>query len=286
MSGFSRRNQEPFGGDDPASLRMSVVVYLDILGYREVMRGCDSRESGNAQLRQLKAAVKESSHWVKDDFGGSDSLPPRWVTKVFTDNIVIGNPVFDPSNLAEPEIGGLFGSLGFFQMSMIRHGYLVRGAIAVGDLYMDDDVVFGPALLEAYDGEQKLARDPRIVLTPSAAGLVEEHWKWYGGVERAPHNRSLLRAADGQMFVDYLEETVLVAEEEAGPFTETLLEHKERVEGRLETHRSEPRIWSKYEWVARYHNFFCQRYPQYFDEELLISPSSISRSPSRLSDPA
>ncbi len=263
---------------------MAVVVYLDILGYREIMERCRSGDDGNTELRRLKAALAESSRWVKDDVW-SDRMPARWVTKVFTDNIVIGSPVSDPSRLAEPEIVGLFGNLGFFQLSMLRHGYFVRGSIAVGDLYMDSDVVFGPALLEAYDAEQRLARDPRIVLAPSVAKLVEQHWEWYGGVERAPHNRSLLRDADGQVFVDYLEETVLVAEQEAGPFTDTLEEHKEAVETRLAAHRSEPRIWSKYEWVARYHNFFCQRYPQYFEEELLIPPESLGRAPCRLSDP-
>lgn len=41
---------------------------------------------------------------------------------------------------------------------------LVRGSIAHGDLYSDQRIIFGPALVEAYLREEKLAKYPRIII--------------------------------------------------------------------------------------------------------------------------
>ena len=270
---------------DSKALSMGVVVYLDILGYQEIMRACTSRDASNEQLRKLKKAMDDASRWIRDKSADGD-LPSAWTTKLFTDNIVIVSPVVDPGTLAEPELDSLLWFVALFQLDMIRHGYFVRGAVAIGDVYVDGNLVFGPAILEAYEAEQNLVRDPRIVLASSAKVAVERHLEWHLNPGAAPQNRGLLRDADGQFFVDYLEDTILMAEEEAGPLTKVLMEHKSRVEERLQTHQAVPRIWSKYEWVARYHNFFCHRYPQHFDAEHLVAAELLSRSPSRLADAA
>lgn len=40
---------------------------------------------------------------------------------------------------------------------------LIRGAIVQGELYSENDVIFGPALTSAYMIEEKIARYPRII---------------------------------------------------------------------------------------------------------------------------
>ena len=42
---------------------------------------------------------------------------------------------------------------------------LLRGAISCGDIYVEDDVTFGPGLTEAYLMEANNAKYPRIILT-------------------------------------------------------------------------------------------------------------------------
>jgi hypothetical protein len=37
-----------------------------------------------------------------------------------------------------------------------------------------------------------------------------------------------------------------------------LTQHKRLVEAKLHEYAAEPTVWSKYHWVARYHNFFCK----------------------------
>ena len=39
-----------------------------------------------------------------------------------------------------------------------------RGGVAIGDIYHDDEAVFGPGLVRAYDIESNVAKFPRIVV--------------------------------------------------------------------------------------------------------------------------
>jgi len=64
--------------------------------------------------------------------------------KAFTDNIAIGWPVRDD---AEAEFGDAFFKLGGFQFEMVLGGYFIRGAVSVGDAYVDEVAVFGGALV-------------------------------------------------------------------------------------------------------------------------------------------
>src|SRR5687767_5770696 len=88
-----------------------------------------------------------------------------------TNHIVIGWRVPDD---AQAELPAAFCDLAAFQLRMAMEGYFIRGAIAVGDAYVDEIAVFGEALIEAYEGESRLARDPRIILTESAVNSVRQ----------------------------------------------------------------------------------------------------------------
>src|SRR5207247_8133658 len=87
--------------------------------------------------------------------------------RYFTDTLFIGYPIRE-------RIGALLSLLkvmhyiGFLQMELAREGYFIRGALSVGDLYVDDQIVFGPALMEAYRAEQQRAVFPRVILCESA----------------------------------------------------------------------------------------------------------------------
>jgi hypothetical protein len=196
---------------------------------------------------------------------------------------VIGWPILGDG---ESELGGAFFDLSLFQFSMIDAGFFIRGAISIGNLYLDDIAVVGGGLIEAYKGESSLARDPRIILTPSAAVAVKEHLNYYGAAEgggaHAPQNRELLRDADGQLFLNYLY-VIVFPDDEENPNIEILRIHKARVSENLARHRSNPTIWNKYAWVARYHNFFCGLYE--IADEHRILPAEFEISPSLLIDP-
>jgi hypothetical protein len=95
------------------------------------------------------------------------------------------------------------------------------------------------------------------------------------------------RDTDGQWFLNYLETTLFGVEEQLeGPLYHELERHKQRVGTRLREFRSEPRIWSKYAWVANYHNFFCDQYPEHFDDSHKVDWGAAQVRPSRIAGEA
>ena len=148
--------------------------------------------------------------------------------------------------------------------------------------YVDDVVVFGHALL-AHETESSTARDPRIVLAPSAVLALNTHLKYYQSPKDAPHTSLFLKDADGQIFLNYLY-AVLYRIDDTGPDLDALLRHKSVVELRLIQYKPRPSIWSKYAWVAGYHNYFCDENSAWFDDSHRIDLSAFRAPPSSILD--
>ena len=80
-------------------------------------------------------------------------MPIKAVVNVstFSDNIVISTPV------AEGNIPYFLQSMAVMQLMTTSLHFLLRGGISMGDIYHDEEVVFGPALNRAYELESKVA---------------------------------------------------------------------------------------------------------------------------------
>jgi hypothetical protein len=262
--------------DDKPELRYSVVAFLDVLGFQEIARAAERAGAAQDLLCRLRTALTDAHQHLDDStLPGSDLWPSRLsVVKAFTDNIVIGYPI---RTNAESELGSMMRQVSWYQFSMVLAGFFVRGAISIGDLFVDDLMVFGDGLLDAHHGEANLARDPRIILTPSAVEAIREHIRYYQEPSSAPQCDDLVQDADGQWFVNYLD-VVICAVPEHAPFYDELRKHKEIVEGRLVEFRSQPSIFSKYAWVAGYHNWWCSQHSHYFDEKYKI-PLNLFEAP-------
>jgi len=254
-------------------LRSSVVAFVDILGYKELIT-----YSNNSQgtLDKLHAALQKGHQLIDPSeknpviikLGKKD----RYAIRAFTDNVVIGYPIKDD---AEVELGSIFTHLSYFQMALTMEGFFIRGAISIGELYMDDITVFGDGLIEAYEGEKSLARDPRIILTESALKSVNQHLSYYGHKVHAPQVRELLKDADGQIFINYLS---TLYPEQGYLYLEELSIHKKAIEDKLSYYMSNPPVWHKYLWSANYHNYWCKEQQQ-VDDNCIIDLSQYNLSP-------
>jgi hypothetical protein len=237
----------------------SVLAFIDILGYQQLIAETQAKDNQQVVLERLHRALSDGRKGLEDAHESLQEIKKIvekdiYVLKAFTDNIVIAWPIRDD---AEIELGSALSKLIDFQFLMTIEGFFIRGAIAIGQAYVDDVVVFGDALIEAYSGESKLARDPRIVLTDLSTAVTKKHLSYYGSGHFSPQARYLLCDSDGQWFVNYLE-CVLNAEDEAGADCEAFIRHKKAVETKLAEFRTDPPIFSKYAWVANYHNYFCE----------------------------
>jgi hypothetical protein len=242
-------------------LRNSWVVYLDILGFSAQVKSATEAGTPNELLLELTTALEEAKVDLvvdPDDYARYGILEAPYAVKMFTDNVVLGFPIRDDG---EGEFGRMIYIVGLWQYSLLKHGFFVRGGMTVGPIYMDDDVAFGKGLLDAYEAESTLARDPRVVLAPSAMDLVHHHLAYYANVSESPQNFTLLVDSDSQMFVNYL---YLPIDGEDGlpeEFASDIEQHRDLITSRLKEFSGNPTIWSKYAWAGSYHNHFCDHYP-------------------------
>jgi hypothetical protein len=63
----------------------------------------------------------------------------------------------------------LFNSLTLLTDDLLSEGYFIRGAVVRGRLYHDDRMVFGEALVDAFNLEANVVRYPRIMLRREVA---------------------------------------------------------------------------------------------------------------------
>ena len=135
-------------------------------------------------------------------------------------------------------------------------------------------MVFGPALLDAYDAEQRLARYPRIVFAESAKQAVRDQLKLYPEMATSLQNDTMPPNSDDQYFVNYLDSVVAYEPDMGYPDTDAMARHRDIITKRLGDFARDPVCRDKYLWAARYHNRFCDERPD-FGDELRVDISGI-----------
>ncbi|WKV49489.1 hypothetical protein [Dickeya fangzhongdai] len=132
---------------------------------------------------------------------------------------------------------------------------------------MDENSVYGAALLEAYRLESKVAVNPIVVLCDNTMKLVGDHLKFYAE-GFAPQLRDVLKGQDGRYFINYLMECIIDGIDKQYLDTKSLILHKQQIEKALKNYASISAVFSKFAWLAAYHNYFCElisRFPEYND---------------------
>jgi hypothetical protein len=263
-------------------MRESFLIFLDILGYQGFIRAADTLDKQNQILTRLHSVLSRNTPLLRQEMGGS-GFPPWYASRIFTDNIVLSLPI--ALGNGERELGSMMLDAGLYQMSLAVEGFFVRGGIAVGPAYVDEHVVFGPALVEAYDLEQRVAVFPRIVLSKAAREYVGEQVGCYlGGACAAPHNNHLLVDRDGEWFVNYIDAAHIDRDPDSLPEYRTYLEkHRDRAKENIRSYRDDRRVLEKYLWIGRYHNYVTRYlYPE--DADLLVPENLLQNDLLRLSE--
>lgn len=204
------------------------ALFVDLLGVREMTMS--QRVAGH--LVALHSVVRLMQ---RDFFGGSS----RYRSAFFSDTLVLAAPIVREAG-DTTEIEGLVRHARWLQTNLLVEGFFVRGGLSLGSLHVSDHVLFGPALVEAYDLESRAAVHPRIVLSRAAAET-----------QRGTAGGSMLMCDDdGHTFVDYLGAAF---QEPDDPFP-VLQGHRDTIVDRLHGSRRHKRRWEKYRWLAEYHN--------------------------------
>lgn len=130
---------------------------------------------------------------------------------------------------------------------------------------MDEETVFGPELIRAYELESQVAVYPRIILSENSKQEVLNFKQFYSEAKESPFYTEILEDLDGEWFLNYLHILIDYNEESVvgGDFTPIypyLKKHKDIIESALERYGSNYKLLKKYAWLANYHNYFCDEF--------------------------
>lgn len=230
--------------------RLSYCAFLDVLGFSARVRASYKDKTANALLRQFHAIFKRRVSQLESDVDGS-----LLYFKSFSDNVLLAHPRF--SHDMEAEFGFILWSISEYQLEMALQGFFIRGGLSVGNLFVDDNSVYGEALIDAHDLESKVAVNPIVVLCNNTMKLVDQHLEYYRAGS-APQVRDVLVNADGRYFINYLSECILDTDEGKELHASSLRKHKEQIEHALSLYAGQPHVFSKFTWLSAYHNYFCE----------------------------
>jgi hypothetical protein len=169
-------------------------------------------------LRDL-ALLRSDFDLTQIPVGGARGIQTmvRPAVTTFSDHLVISYPIDRLAEMGDEwlDMNLLMAQplIGAIAASALRHGLLMRGGATIGKLFHAGGAIFGPALLEAYGLESRVANYPRIVVSRKIYSL-----RRYDG------EMTLLTDRDGITHFNYFPRMILAGGGEPGEhFKERLL---------------------------------------------------------------
>lgn len=183
-----------------------ILAYIDILGFSEMIKRTVNDKNIELAQKQLDVlhSVVSSIRTYTNSTRNKSLLGNGSQITMFSDTVVFSIPKAESARVL-----AMFRVLKRLQMSMLAKGILMRGSVVHGELIHTDDVIFGPALINAYNVESKSAVHPRIVIDPRVTYLyLRKNGKPIGNQRIKDHDweRTFDQDFDGTYFIDYFNE--------------------------------------------------------------------------------
>lgn len=236
--------------DRPAHYQKSLLTYFDILGFRELVGSTADPELVARKLRVF-------SRLSQPERGEMEKWQHTF--SHFSDLAVRNVPIKTREDLGD-EQGLLYWELldlAYIQFHLAEDGILIRGATTVGDIYVDERLIFGPALIRAYELERDVASYPRIVMDSRVLDrLCDSPELRMPGVADQMKSLStvLLRDKDGTWFVDYLQAAIYELASQPTACEKFLRKHRDVVANAVTRFQELSSPAAKVGWLMTYHN--------------------------------
>ena len=216
---------------------LSVIAFLDILGAKKIIEQ-NADESLNLVYKSYTEAIAQYKKRTNPHF-----LIPK--INIFSDNISISFCIDEDFENGVECILSIIMFCSILTAQFLSNGLLIRGGITVGYCFSDDFMVWGKALVRAYEIESTIAIYPRIVIDPLADELFEL-------LKNPKYRKMICRDFDGLYFIDIFSSDKYA---ETLPFLELLIDGNEkRLEALDDTNLKERQ---KLKWL---HNYFMEKY--------------------------
>ena len=166
---------------------LSVIAFLDILGGKQLIEQ-NADESLNLVYKSYTEAIARYKNMADPDF----VLPN---INIFSDNITVSCQLDDNFDNALECIMSVILFCTTLTAQFWANGLLIRGGITIGYCFSDNLMVWGKALVRAYEIESTIAIYPRIVIDPFADELFDF-------LSNSKYKKIICRDFDGLYFID------------------------------------------------------------------------------------
>lgn len=171
-----------------------LILFIDFLGFKEHV---DRTTTDPEYLTRLIDAMNLVGKIGK----GLEELHRSQAITQFSDCIVASYRITEASAVFD-----LLSEVALCVIELAWKGFLVRGGVTVGDLYHTKSHIVGPAMVEAYRLESKVAEYPRIVIDHKVVAVARQsHRDGHTPDDEERYVRDFMtKDDDGQFFFDYV----------------------------------------------------------------------------------
>jgi hypothetical protein len=169
-----------------------IVAYIDLLGVAS--RIASDSEKQKVSMNKLHNLYTFSIDLTRQiQIKGNQDIQ----FKIFSDNIIIAKKLSTKNNERLEDINCLLSCASHFQELAASDsvGWMLRGGITIGQLFIDEVMVWGDALVKAYFLEDKVSVYPRIIVDSCVVDEVKGDNVLY---------EYLRKDFDGLFFLNYL----------------------------------------------------------------------------------
>lgn len=202
-----KRSQNCNQSNQNTQYKQSIVVFLDILGFKSKIKNSCGAEEIARVLRSMAAwnttdGINAETVGLKDAFYNSSKFTNSSldIAKIeselrisyFSDTLVLTLPYdnidfLDKLNLLIWKTAQLMGDCAMAES-------FIRGGIAIGQMYHEKNIFFGKAYLDAYELESEVANYPRVIFSAEIMSAV-------GDIKKLLYTE---QANDGVWFIDWI----------------------------------------------------------------------------------
>lgn len=237
LDGNSKNGKDAFDYED------RVIVFMDILGFKEKVYSSVEDEKKRKILFDVMKMIKEIEVDQFEEDGKFKDGPEKCI---FSDSIVISYPDDTDCGYAY----WILHEIMFIQIFLMNFGYISRGGVTFGKVFHKSNVVFGPAMIKAYELESESAIYPRVIVSDEFLSFAKRNCSPQNSIkEEHKYIFSLLKQdTDQNYFIDYIN----VQNEIPEDFGEYLMLMKNCIITGLNS--TQQCVKDKYDWLKKYFN--------------------------------
>lgn len=224
-----------------------ILLFLDILGFKELINS--SIKNSTEEFTVTQSIIKLINE-IETVSKTGNKFSSKEVTQ-FSDTIVISFLLTD-----DKELHNCFYNINRILAIMLKSGFIFRGSITIGKLYHKDNLIFGPALVEAYNLELNSAIFPRVIINKQCIEIMKKqytnNYKHKYRINTFDTNLYFLlkHDQDGFFYVDYFMCYIMFLRDKELMETDNKIRNKIKIG----TKNTNSNVRAKYDWMKAKYN--------------------------------